>query len=215
MTGPLEQGRARGGRSPAAHQRCIAKIGSEVCGTEESGGRLKHLRKQKLRFKCRTRPQDSVLTERGGAAVLRPLPRQFSSRPSRRFACGITASVAVIGNADPSAIDHLPALPAGKRQDADHDQGQDQALRHDCGRSFRVTGVPTVELEQYDDHVAAGVPPRIVEGADSGRRRESQSARLPPPAPPSRARRRAARSLPLPRLRWRFASKRGRRRRSQ
>src|SRR5262245_8805346 len=43
-TGPLEQGRAGGGRSPAAHQRCVAKIGSKVCKTEESGNGLKLIR---------------------------------------------------------------------------------------------------------------------------------------------------------------------------
>src|SRR5262245_28715478 len=43
-TGPLEQGRAGGGRSPAAHQRRLAKIGSKICKTEESGSRLKRFR---------------------------------------------------------------------------------------------------------------------------------------------------------------------------
>src|SRR5207249_8820704 len=89
--------------------------------------------------------------------------RRASSRPPRWFAHWMSANTARIGNADAMAIDHLPALPAGKSQDHDHDEGQDQALGHDRGCSLCVTGVPIVELDQDHDDVAAGVPPGVIE----------------------------------------------------
>src|SRR5262249_4486694 len=74
---------------------------------------------------------------------------------------------ALIGDADAMPVHHLPALPAGEEQSADGDQRQDESLRDNCRGAFAVAGVPVIELDQDDDHVAAGMPPGVVEAADA------------------------------------------------
>jgi hypothetical protein len=67
-----------------------------------------------------------------------------------------------IGNSDPPSVDHVPALPAGEEQDADHDQREDKACRHYRRRSLHVTRKEIVYLDYDRNDVTAGMPPRML-----------------------------------------------------